>query len=436
MTLKEHFQKNIILAYPVVIGQLGHIMVSVADTVMVGRVGVIPLAAATFAGTFYHILMMFGIGVSYAVTPLVAAAKPDDQSRLMHYLQNGLLLNFLLSVGLTAIALGASQFLMFFGQEVPVAEAAESYLIIVSSSLIPLMVFQTYRQFSEGKSDTFNPMVVSIVSNLVNVGLNYVLIYGALGFPELGLNGAAWATLISRVVMALMMIWMIRKHLTGFKFEFEWAQAKRMIKIGFPSGLQYVFEVGAFATAAIMAGWISAEAIAAHQIAINLAAISFMCATGLAAASTVRIGNQMGLKDLPNLKLAGYTSFITVAIFMSFAALTFILLREPLAALYVKDTGVQTVAAGLLVIAAAFQISDGLQAVGLGVLRGLTDVKVPTLITFVAYWLLAIPGGYVLGFVFDLGVDGIWYGLSGGLTVAAILHMYRFSNLIKKVRFN
>ena len=144
----------------------------------------------------------------------------------------------------------------------------------------------------------------------------------------------------------------------------------------------------------------------------------------------------MGLKDLPNLKLAGYTSFITVAIFMSFAALTFILLREPLAALYVKDTGVQTVAAGLLVIAAAFQISDGLQAVGLGVLRGLTDVKVPTLITFVAYWLLAIPGGYVLGFVFDLGVDGIWYGLSGGLTVAAILHMYRFSNLIKKVRFN
>ncbi|WP_421873198.1 MATE family efflux transporter [Marinoscillum sp.] len=436
MTLKEHFRKNIVLAYPVVIGQLGHIMVSVADTVMVGRVGVIPLAAATFAGTIYHVLMMFGIGVSYAVTPLVAATNPNEQSRLMRLLQNGLGLNLVLSLILMLIALASSQFLMYFGQEVPVALAAKPYLIIVSSSLIPLMVFQTYRQFAEGKSDTFNPMIVSVVSNLLNVALNYVLIYGAFGFPELGLNGAAWATLISRVAMALLMIWMIRKHLSGFRWQFDWHQTKRMIKIGIPSGLQYVFEVGAFATAAIMVGWISAEALAAHQIAINLAAITYMCATGIASASTIRVGNQMGLKDIRNLRIAGYTSFATVAIFMTMAALMFIIFRESLTALYVKDVQVQVVASGLLIIAAAFQISDGLQAVGLGVLRGLTDVKVPTLVTFVAYWLLAIPGGYVLGFVFDLGVNGVWYGLSGGLTIAAILNIYRFRILVSRLHFN
>ncbi|HCX22236.1 MAG: MATE family efflux transporter [Flammeovirgaceae bacterium] len=436
MTLKEHFSKNISLAYPVVIGQLGHIMVSVADTMMVGRVGVIPLAAATFAGVIIHVLMMFGIGVSYAVTPLVAATDSKDHNRLMQLLQNGTILNFVLSIALMGIALIASSFLFHFGQEQAVAVASKPYLIIVATSLVPLMLFQTFRQYAEGRSDTFNPMVVSIVANLVNVGLNYVLIYGAFGFPQLGLNGAAWATLISRVVMAIMMIWIIRKGLKGFQLAVEWSVITRMIKIGVPSGMQYIFEVGAFATAALMTGWISAEALAAHQIAINLAAISFMCATGIAAASTVRIGNQMGLKDLPNLKMAGYTSFATAAIFMSFAALIFILFRDFLTGLYIEDEYVQSIASGLLIIAAAFQISDGIQAAGLGVLRGLTDVKVPTLITFVAYWVLAIPGGYIMGFVLGYGIDGIWYALSGGLTVAAILHITRFKKLTDKIRFN
>ncbi len=418
-----------------VVGQLGHIMVSVADTMMVGRVGVLPLAASTFAGSIYHVLMMFGMGVSYAITPLVAATDSGDQRRLMRLLQSGLVLNVLLSLVLMAIALAISPFLMHFGQEASVAMAARPYLILVSSSIVPLMVFQTYRQYAEGMSNTFHPMVVSILANLLNVGLNYVLIYGKLGFAAQGLNGAGWATLISRVVMSLLMIWMIRKGLGGFRLEVDWNNVKRMLKIGLPSGLQYTFEVGAFATAAIMCGWISAEALAAHQIAINLAAISFMCATGMAAASTVRIGNQMGLKDLPNLKLAGYTSLITVALFMGLVSVMLIILRDALVGLYVNDAYVQLTASGLLVIAAAFQVSDGLQAVGLGVLRGLTDVNVPTLVTFVAYWLVAIPGGYVLGFQFGLGVDGIWYALSGGLTVAAMLHILRFRSLTKRLHF-
>lgn len=423
------------LAYPVVIGQLGHIMVSVADTIMVGRVGVVPLAAATFAGTIFHVLTLFGIGVSYAVTPLVAAARPDDQSRLMRYLQSGFALNTVLSVFMLCIGLFASQFLMYFGQEVPVALAAKPYLIIMSASLVPLMVFQTFRQFTEGLSDTFNPMMVSIVANLLNVGLNYLLIYGSFGFPELGLAGAGYATLISRVVMAGLMWWMVRSKLTGFRWVFDWGQAKRMLKIGVPSGMQYVFEVGAFATASIMVGWISAEALAAHQIALNLSAITYMCATGIAAASTVRIGNQIGFKNLRDLKIAGYSSFVMVAIFMGCMGLLFVLFRYQLTSLYVQDGSVQAIAAGLMIIAAAFQVSDGLQAVGLGVLRGLTDVKVPTLVTFVAYWLLAIPGGYLLGFTFGMGINGVWYALLGGLTLAAVLHILRFRRLTKRLKF-
>ncbi len=435
MTLKEHLRRNIVLAYPVMIGQLGHIMVNVADTAMVGRVGVIPLAGATFAGTIYHVMMLFGIGVSYGLTPLIAATSPDNRPKLLTYLQNSATLNTVLGVILFLAVLAVVPFLEYFGQEPEVVEAARPYLIIVSFSLVPLMIFQTFRQFSEGLSNTFNPMVVSITANLLNVALNYVFIFGKLGFPAMGLIGAGYATLIARFFMAGLMMALSYNKWKGIHLNVEWQHIRTMLRIGIPSGMQYVFEIGAFATAAIMVGWISAEALAAHQIALNMAAVTYMAATGIAAASTIRIGNQMGQKDLRNLKIAGYSSMVMVAVFMGFCGLCFILFRYQLTPLYVEDEQVQALAASLLIIAAAFQISDGLQAVGLGVLRGLTDVKVPTLVTFFAYWLLAIPGSYLLGFTFDLGVKGVWYSLSVGLTVAAILHFVRFRNKVQKIRF-
>ncbi|MEP4533830.1 MAG: MATE family efflux transporter [Cyclobacteriaceae bacterium] len=433
LSLKEHLRRNIKLAYPVIIGQVGHIMVSVADTMMVGKVGVIPLAAATFGSTFYTVLMIFGIGVSYAITPLVAATDSKNQSKLMQFFQNGLAMNLVLSLVLVGIGLLVSPFLEYFGQEPEVAALAGPYLIVMCISLVPLMHFQTYRQFSEGLSDTFNPMWVSILANLLNIGLNYILIYGAFGVPAYGLIGAGYATLIARVIMAILMYLVTKKKLTGFKWQFDWSIVKKMLNIGVPSGMQYVFEIGAFAAAAIMAGWINAESQAAHQIGINLAAITYMAATGLGAAGTIRIGNQMGLKNIKDLKIAGYSLMLTVIAFMVLCGLAFIIFRHQLVALYITDAFVQKLAAGLLIVAAAFQVSDGMQAVGLGVLRGLTDVKIPTIVTFIAYWMIAIPGGYVLGFVFDLGVYGIWYGLLGGLTVSAILHVLRFRHLVDRL---
>lgn len=433
MTLKEHLRRNIVLAVPVIIGQLGHIMVTVADSVMVGQIGVIPLASATFASTFYHILMLFGIGVSYAITPLVAASDPNDKPKLLNFLQSGLVLNMSLGIAIVLVSLVLSNFLGYFGQEQAVAEAAGPYLIIISASIFPLLIYQTFRQFSEGQSDTFKPMIVSVVANLLNVGLNYVLIYGHFGFDAMGLNGAGYATFVARIIMFILMIYLLKDKCRGFKWSFKFTTIKELLKLGVPSGLQYTFEIGAFATAAIMVGWISAEALAAHNIALNLAAITYMATTGLAAAATIRIGNQMRLRDRKNLRTAGFSAFAMAAIFMAFCGLLFILLRYELAALYIENEEVIATASTLLIIAAAFQISDGLQAVGLGVLRGLTDVKVPTIVTFIAYWLTAIPLGYYLGFTLNLGVNGVWYALCIGLTIAAIFHIWRFNRLSKKI---
>lgn len=424
-----------ILAYPVVIGQLGHIMVSVADSMMVGRVGVLPLAGATFAGAIYTVLMLFGIGVSYSITPLVAAENSNNKDRLRSFLQDGFLMNLILGILLALTGFIVSFFLQYFGQEHEVVAQAKPYLQVMSLSLIPLMIFQTFRQFAEGLSDTMNPMIVSIIANLLNVGLNYILIFGGMGIEAMGLFGAGVATLISRILMPLIMILIAGSMLKGFEWKFQLSGIKRMLKIGVPSGMQYVFEVGAFGGAGIMIGWIGAKELAAHNIALNLSAISYMAATGIAAASTIRIGNQLGLKDKENLRMAGITNFVLVAVFMAFCASVFIVFREFFPTLYVSEQPVIAIASTLLIVGAAFQISDGLQAVGLGVLRGLRDVKVPTIVTFISYWVIALPLGYVLAFSFDLGVYGVWIALSVGLTLAAILNIWRFFSLTNKMKF-
>ncbi|MBC6411140.1 MAG: MATE family efflux transporter [Ekhidna sp.] len=435
MTLKEHLRKNILLATPVVIGQLGHIMVGVADSVMIGRVGVVPLAGATFANSIFYVLFLFGIGVSNALTPLVSSTNPENKSRLYTLLQNNILLNLSLGIGIFLIAFTASFFLDYFGQEKEVVDAARPYLRIICSSIIPVMVFQSFRQYSEGLSDTFIPMVVSVIGNLINVGLNYFLIYGKFGFPALGLNGAGLATMISRIIMLGLVIYLTRRMWMGMVMKFTKSIIRQQFNLGIPLGFQYVFEVGTFATASIMIGWIGAEELAAHQIAINMAAVTYMAASGVATAASVRVGNQLGRKDQRNLRIAGFSSFGIVGVFMAFCGLLFILLKDWLPLLYIEDKEVTSIASSLLVIGAAFQISDGLQAVGLGVLRGLRDVKIPTAVTFVSYWIIAIPLAYLFGFSFNWGIQGVWYALLSGLSLAAILHIWRFNRLSKTIKF-
>ncbi|MFT2011273.1 MATE family efflux transporter [Pontibacter sp. 13R65] len=431
---KEHFSKNFLLAYPVVLSQLGHILVSVFDSLMVGQLGTLPLAAASLGNSVFVVTMMFGIGISMSITPLIASADGrGNPTRISLLLLNGLVSNILLGMLLMVAGYFLSPGLSMLNQPEAVVDLAIPYIRILFYSIVPLMVFQAFRQFTEGLSLTKQPMYISIVANSINVALNYVLIYGKLGFPAMGLEGAGWATLISRVLMALFMggyvlygkrFAIYRKYLNLKHLSIR--HMYRIMQIGLPISGQMLFEVGAFSFSAIMIGWIGARELAAHQIAINVASVSYMMASGIAAAATIRVGNQKGLGNVRALRMAGFSSFIMGTLFMLVSALLMITFNRLIPMLYIDDLEVIHIASQLLIIAALFQISDGVQVVGLGALRGLEDVRVPSLVSLVAYWVIGLPLGYLLCFKLGVGVTGIWAGLLIGLSVAAVLLFLRF----------
>ncbi len=438
---KEHFKKNLFLAVPVMLSQLGHVMVGVADSIMVGRLGTVPLAAVSLGNGIFTVILMFGIGMSFAITPLVAAADGKNNYRKSAKLfKHGLYISLATGIFLFLLTFAGAPILYSLNQPEEVVKLAVPYLNIIALSLIPFMIFQAFKQFAEGLSFTKNAMYITVAANLVNVGLNYILIYGALGIEPMGLLGAAWATLISRILMPIAMgAYVIKgkkfkRYLKGFRFKgISKKLTFRMVKLGIPTGMQFVFEVGAFSSALIMVGWLGSTQLAAHQIAINLASVSYMMATGISAAATVRVGNQLGKNDIPNLRRAGFTSFIMGIGFMSITGIIFILGKSFLPGLYIQEEEVITVASSLVVIAAFFQISDGIQVVGLGALRGLEDVRMPTLIAVVAYWIIGLPVGYFLCFHMDLGARGIWFGLLIGLSMAAAMLSYRFNLLTRRL---
>lgn len=438
---KVHFKRNITLAFPVMVSQLGHVMVGVADSIMVGRIGTVPLAAASLGNSIFSIVLTLGIGISFAITPLVAAADGENNfKKSTEVFKHGLYINAFTGIILFLLTFGLTYLLPFLNQPAEVAAMTAPYLGVIALSLIPFMIFQSFRQFAEGLALTKKAMYITVAANLINIAFNYVLIYGKLGFEPMGLYGAGVATLISRIAMPIAMGFYIFKGRT-FQPYVKYFQLRgfskqlgiRMLKLGVPTGLQYVLEVGAFSTAAIMAGWLGAKQLAAHQIAISLASISYMMASGISAAATVRVGNQLGRNDIPTLRIAGFTSFTMGIIFMSFTCFLFVIGKEFLPTIYVNEQEVIKIASSLLVIAAFFQISDGVQVVGLGALRGIEDVRMPTLIALLAYWIIGLPLGYFLGFVLNMGVKGIWFGLLTGLTLAAVMLSVRFNVLTKRL---
>lgn len=431
---KEHFSKNFFLAYPVVLSQLGHILVSVFDSLMVGQIGTVPLAAASLGNSIFTITMLFGLGVSLSITPLIAAADGrKNYTRISLLLLNGLVSNVLLGI-LTFIAgYFLSPYITYLNQPEQVVQLAIPYINILFLSMVPFMVFQAFRQFAEGLSLTKQAMYISIVANSLNIVLNYIFIWGKLGLPAMGLEGAGWATLISRIIMAMMMAayilfnkrFDVYRHFLRLR-HLSFVHMYRIFKLGIPISSQMVFEMGAFSFSAIMIGWMGARELAAHQIAINIASVTYMMASGIAAAATIRVGNQRGLKNYRAMRIAGFSSFAMAALFMVSSGLLMILFHRLIPALYIDDPVVIQIASTLLIIAALFQISDGIQVVGLGALRGLEDVRIPSVITLVAYWVIGLPVGYLLSFEAGYGVSGIWMGLLAGLSTAAVLLFLRF----------
>jgi multidrug resistance protein, MATE family len=434
---KTHAKEGFHLAYPVMLSQLGHVTMGVADNIMVGNLGAANLAGAGLANVAFNFLLLFGIGVSYAITPLVSTADGErDDTKIASILKHGLLINVCNSLILVAIVSVGMNVLFHINQPPEVVALSIPYLSIITFSLIPILVFQTFRQFTEGLSLTRIAMIIVISANVVNIGLNYLLIYGHGGFPALGLNGAGYATLTSRVLMAVVFAGYVylaprfKKFRNGFSIgNYSKALLNKMLHIGIPAGMQFIFEVAAFDFSLVMMGWLGTKALAAHQIAINLATISYMTTSGLAAAATIRVSHFLGKKDFSNLRQSAYSLLGVALLIMTAWAIFFIVGRNFLPVLYVHDAEVIAIAGPLLVIAGFFQLSDGAQVVCIGALRGLQDVKIPSLLIFISYWIIGLPLGYLLAFVLGWGAIGIWLGLLLGLTLTATAMFLRFKKL-------
>jgi len=434
-------------------GMLGHTFVAFADNIMVGQLGTAELAAVSLGNSFVFIAMSLGIGFSTAITPLVAEADgAGNKANAKKALKHGLVLCTTLGFALFGIILLMKPLMYLMKQPPEVVELAMPYLDLVAFSLVPLIIFQAIKQFSEGLSHTKYPMYATIIANVVNIVLNYLLIFGSFGFPKLGIVGAAIGTLISRFVMVAY-LWFLLKgkkkfhdYVTGFNFKLiEKKVMRKIISLGFPSALQMFFEVAIFTAAIWLSGVLGKNAQAANQIALNLSSMTFMFGMGLGVAAMIRVGNQKGLHNYSELRrLAQSIFFLTLLVEIFFAAL-FLLGRNWFPTIYLDvndvknmadNTEVIFLAGQLLLVAAIFQISDGIQVVVLGALRGLQDVKIPTLITFIAYWLIGFPISYYLGLHTDLKSTGIWIGLLTGLTSSAIMLYIRFNYLTKRLIVN
>jgi len=423
------------------IGHLGHVLVGLADNIMVGRLGAAPLAAVSLGNSFVFIAFSLGIGFSLAITPLIAESDGEgDTDKGRKLFQHSLILCGILGLTMFFLLLVASPLMRYMDQPPEVVELAMPYLGIVAFSMIPLMIFQAYKQFTDGMSNTKYGMHATLIANVVNVVLNFVLIYGFWIFPRLELVGAAYGTLISRFVMMIFMIWILNSR-DKFKPFFKWLKIKeiqrslfaKIIDLGFPTAMQMLFEVGVFTAAIWLAGTMGTIDQAANQIALNLSSMTFMIAVGLGVTATIRVGNQKGLKNFTELRRVSISIFLQVFIIECVFAMAFILLKDFLPMVYIDNVMVVNTAASLLLIAGLFQLSDGFQVVVLGALRGLQDVKIPTYITFIAYWIVGFPTSYVLGKVLGYGSQGIWIGLLAGLTVSAILLYWRFNYLTRKL---
>ncbi|MGY4386233.1 MATE family multidrug resistance protein [Pedobacter sp. UYP24] len=433
---KPYYKDNLHLALPIVVSQLGHTMVHLADSVIVGHfAGTIQLAAVSLVNSVFMLILVIGMGISYGLTPLIAKENGrSNHEECGKLLSNSLIINFCISILLYLLVhLGSLFIIDHIGQSPEVVAYAKPYLALLAISIIPLLIFQTFKQFTEGLGFTKQAMYISIWGNVINVILGVIFVKGMFGIAPMGVKGVGLSTLIDRILMAIVMfIYVMRsvhfkKYIQSFKITFiDKVRAMQIIKIGAPVAMQYSFEISAFSGAAILIGTIGAVEQAAHQVAINLAAVTYMMASGIASAATIKTGNNLGKRNLLDLRRSAIASYHVIIVFMLITAIFFIFANTLLPYIYTEDKAVIDIAAQLLIIAGFFQLFDGTQVVGLGILRGIGDVNIPTVITFIAYWIIGIPLAYFLGFTLNLGVNGIWYGLTFGLLAASILLFFRF----------
>lgn len=439
---KHFYWSAFALAGPVIVSQLGHTLVQTADTIVVGKfAGTIPLAAVSLVHSVFIVVMVIGLGISYGLTPLIARANGEgDREACGKLLSSSFWLNITTAMVLFGVVYFGSVYAVeHLDQDPQVVETAKPYLLVLMFSIIPLMAFNTFKQFAEGLGFTRQAMNITIWGNVINIILAIVFVKGMFGIKPMGIVGVGYATLIDRILMMLAMSFYVLRskrfsvYTKSFTFfHTDLSRIKSIFKIGAPIAMQYVFEVGSFAAASIIAGKIGAVEQASHQVAITLVSMTYMMASGIASAATIKTGHSYGRQNMPRVKKFATVSYHIVILFMLFCALIFAVFNQYLPRIISDDQAVITVSAQLLIIAGIFQLFDGTQVVGLGVLRGMGDVNVPTLITLIAYWIVGIPAAYLLGIHFDIGVQGIWYGLALGLLTSSILLYMRYRSIIRR----
>ena len=447
-----YYKRNLKVALPVMLTQLGASLVGLFDSIMVGHYATVDLAAVSFSNAIFFTVMVFAMGALMGVTPLVGiqvgemkqATENESIVRrnIASLFQNGMLFTVLLSLFMLVLLSACIPFLDRFGQDPEVIEVARPYYILIVVSLVPFLFFSFFKQFLEGLGNTMVAMVITLLMNGLNILLNWVFIYGHWGFEAMGATGAGIGSLISRIGMPLC-FWAViawhkewKQYLRMSRQVFSWLRIKELAKIGFPIGGQTLVETFLFTASFVIIGWISKEALAAHQVANQIADMTFMLALGIGSATTIRVSHQLGEGNIKGVRMASNASVHLVLLMNTIGAALMIGLRNYIPMLFTDDQEVIDIASQLIIIAGIFQYADGLQAVGAAMLRGITDVRVPMIIAFVSYILVGLSVGLLCAFPLNLGAAGIWIGFVVGLSVAAVCMHIRFRIKFRELEGN
>ena len=444
-----YYKRNLRVALPVMLTQLGASLVGFFDSIMVGHYATVDLAAVSFSNAIFFTVMVFAMGALMGITPLVGIQVGEMKQvteneniirrNIASLFQNGMLFTVLLSALMLLLLGGCIPFLDCFGQDPAVVEVARPYYILIVISLVPFLFFSFFKQFLEGLGNTMVAMVITLVMNGLNILLNWVFIYGNWGFEPMGATGAGFGSLISRIGMPLC-FWAVmafhkewKQYLRMAWERFSWQRIRELVKIGFPIGGQTLLETFLFTASFVIIGWISKEALAAHQVANQIADMTFMLALGIGSATTIRVSHQLGEGNIHGVRMASNASVHLVLLMNTLGAALMISLRNYIPMLFTEDAEVIAIASQLIVLAGLFQYADGLQAVGAAMLRGITDVKVPMMIAFVSYILIGLSVGLVCAFPLGMGASGIWIGFIFALAIAAICFHMRFNRKLKSL---
>ncbi len=436
-TYPDHASAIWKLGMPLILSNLAQFAIHITDTVMLGWYDVTALAASTIAGTMFFVIFIVGAGFSQAVTPLVAAAAEEDNDvQVRRVTRMGLWLSIFYGLVVTVPFFWAEDILIAMGQDTQVASLAHIYLQIVIWQMIPALIVMTLKAFLAAMEHTAIILWATIGTAVMNVFVNYALIFGNWGMPELGIKGAAIASLtVTLVSVVILVIYTLRKLPQYQLFKNFWRSdnevMKRVFRLGWPIGLTSLAEGGLFSASAVMMGWIGPLALAAHGIAIQLASLTFMVHIGFSQAATVRAGRALGRRDEVSLRRGGITAIGMSAIYAVITSLIFLALPETLVSLFIDPDEPQrgallTLGASFVIVAALFQLVDGLQVLALGLLRGVQDTTVPMIMATISYWVIGLPASYLLAFRFGWDGVGLWLGLVIGLAVAAVLLSVRF----------